>query len=266
MKKTKKTVLALCLTAILIVPSLVFSFECSDISSAKNIDVKVCASAEKTTNDFKYDYMLASSQKSVQEVSDFMVEFYSPISNTLAPKGWFGMGTGLTGGSPFAWGALEENIKHSESLAGFSMQSEGLPAIVTYYARGWVEMPVVSEAEAPDKPCPEQNIFIDAVKGKTLGPKDPPADFKPIDFLNYIIGLKHQASSLGWITNKGTENSLNQKLDNAKKKLEQGNIIPAKNILNAFINEVEAQNGKHLTSEAYGLLKYNVLYLIEKLK
>lgn len=39
----------------------------------------------------------------------------------------------------------------------------------------------------------------------------------------------------------------------------------AKNILDASLNEVEAQNGKHLTSEAYALLKYNVQYLVERL-
>ena len=86
--------------------------------------------------------------------------------------------------------------------------------------------------------------------------------------------MKHEAFSLGWIKNKGIENSLDVKLDNAKKKLEQGNNIATKNILNAFINEVEAQgcavyencpSGKHLTPEAYGLLKYNVQYLLNKL-
>ncbi|MBI5188983.1 MAG: hypothetical protein HZA07_08000, partial [Nitrospirae bacterium] len=112
------------------------------------------------------------------------------------------------------------------------------------------------------------------IVGKTNGPTVPPADIKPIEIFNYVIDLKHQAFSLGWITNKGIENSLDVKLDNAKKKLEQGNNTAAKNILNAFINEVEAQgcksyedcpSGKHLTSEAYALLKYNVQYLVERL-
>ena len=77
--------------------------------------------------------------------------------------------------------------------------------------------------------------------------------------------MKHEAFSLGWITNQGIEQSLDAKLENAKKKIEQGNKNAAKNILGAFINEVEAQRDKHLTSEAYGLLKYNVEYLIGKL-
>ena len=109
------------------------------------------------------------------------------------------------------------------------------------------------------------NVDKSYVSRKTLGPTAPPADFKPVIFIDYIISVKHEAFSLGWIKNKGIENSLDAKLENAKKKLEQGNTTAAKNLLNAFINEVEAQKDKHLTSEAYGLLKYNVQYLIEKL-
>jgi hypothetical protein len=64
------------------------------------------------------------------------------------------------------------------------------------------------------------------------------------------------------------------KLDNAKKKLAEGSPGATKNILRAFINEVEAQGcatyencppGKHLTSEAYALLKFNAQYLIDNL-
>ncbi|MDZ7262124.1 MAG: hypothetical protein ONB05_08475, partial [candidate division KSB1 bacterium] len=69
----------------------------------------------------------------------------------------------------------------------------------------------------------------------------------------------------GWIDNQGIANSLDAKLDNAKKQLEKGKTKTAINVLQAFVNEVEAQKDKHLTSEAYALLKYNAEYLIKKL-
>ncbi|MBI5559914.1 MAG: hypothetical protein HY883_01390, partial [Deltaproteobacteria bacterium] len=106
------------------------------------------------------------------------------------------------------------------------------------------------------------------------GPTAPPLDFEPLDFLDYIISMKHEAFTLGWIKNAGIENSLDKKLESAKKSLEKGSTISAKNILSAFINEVEAQGcatyencpeGKHLTPEAWALLKYNVEYLMERL-
>jgi hypothetical protein len=146
---------------------------------------------------------------------------------------------------------------------------------VAYYSQGFTLPPLVaSEEEAPlDAEVPD--FFHNSVKGKTIGPTAPPAVFKPIEFLGNIINLKHEAFNLGWIKNEGILKSLDAKLDNAKKKLENGDTKTAKNILNAFINEVEAQgcatyencpSGKHLTSEAYGLLKYNAQYLIDHLQ
>lgn len=87
--------------------------------------------------------------------------------------------------------------------------------------------------------------------------------------------MKHEAFDLGWIKNKGILQSLDAKIESAKRALERGQTKTAMNKLNAFINEVEAQGcasyedcppGKHLTSEAYGLLKYNAQYLIDHLQ
>ena len=154
--------------------------------------------------------------------------------------------------------------------------SFGLPGIADYYAVGDASLPRCPEGMAVDfiPGYHDLTLYGPGIVGKTIGSTPPPADFKPIEFLDYIISMKHEAFSLGWVKNKGIENSLDVKLNNAKKKIEQGNIIAAKNILNAFINEVEAQGcetyqncpeGKHLTPEAYALLKYNVQYLIGKL-
>jgi hypothetical protein len=41
--------------------------------------------------------------------------------------------------------------------------------------------------------------------GKTVGPKAPPANFVPGDFLNYIISLKQQSYQLGWIVQKAED-------------------------------------------------------------
>lgn len=84
-------------------------------------------------------------------------------------------------------------------------------------------------------------------------------------WIDTLISYKHRAYDKGWITNQGTANSLDQKLENARRQLEQGNSKAAKNILAAFVNEVEAQKGKHLSSEAYALLRFNAEYLISQL-
>jgi hypothetical protein len=86
-----------------------------------------------------------------------------------------------------------------------------------------------------------------------------------VAWIDTLISYKHRAYDMGWITDQGIANSLDQKLENARRQLEQGNKKAAKNILEAFVNEVEAQKGKHLSSEAYALLKFNAEYLISKL-
>jgi hypothetical protein len=97
----------------------------------------------------------------------------------------------------------------------------------------------------------------------------------PAEFVQLIIDMKHEAYTLGWITDSGVETSLDAKLDNAKKKFESGQTKAATQMLEAFINEVEAQGcatyddcpeGKHLKPEAYALLKYNAQYLIDNAK
>lgn len=187
----------------------------------------------------------------------------------------FGWGGNITVIGTVSWGSdgKKYRIMPGQSLDSFVIISRGIPFIRDVSIKpAWVL--VVEDVTEEDIKKSEEIEKQITFKGKTIGPTAPPSDFKPLDFLNYIIDLKHQSTSLGWITNKGIENSLDVKLDNAKKKLEQGNIVAAKNILNAFLNEVEAQgcatyencpSGKHLTPEAYALLKYNVEYLINKL-
>ncbi|MDI6735078.1 MAG: S8 family serine peptidase [bacterium] len=72
--------------------------------------------------------------------------------------------------------------------------------------------------------------------------------------------------SNGSIDNDGVGNSLKVKLNKAKAKIEAGQTNTAINILNAFINEVSAQKGKHITSETADSLISNVNSIIESFK
>ncbi len=167
-------------------------------------------------------------------------------------------------------------LKPGQSLDGFGITSYGLPGIREFKADPVLDVeadyyPTWESVEgAPDVSTAIRAKIKELIEkvsftGKTVGPTAPPATFNAISFLDYIINMKHQAASLGWIDNSGIVISLDVKLDNAKKKLTQGDNTTVKNILGALINEVEAQAGKHLTSEAYALLKYNAAYLINNL-
>ncbi|MFQ6021059.1 MAG: hypothetical protein ACE5J4_03560, partial [Candidatus Aenigmatarchaeota archaeon] len=64
--------------------------------------------------------------------------------------------------------------------------------------------------------------------------------------INDLIKIKEYMFEIGWIDNKGVLNSLDVKLEHALKHIEKEEYETAKNNLQAFINEVEAQNEKHI--------------------
>ncbi|MFC2047831.1 NosD domain-containing protein [Chloroflexota bacterium] len=69
----------------------------------------------------------------------------------------------------------------------------------------------------------------------------------------------------GLIDNPGIVNSLLSKITNALDKIDQGKTMPAENILNAFINYIHAQTGKHISQEAAAILIADAEYIIANL-
>ncbi|MFZ2412004.1 MAG: FG-GAP-like repeat-containing protein [Candidatus Methanoperedens sp.] len=68
-----------------------------------------------------------------------------------------------------------------------------------------------------------------------------------------------------WITNNGVANSLKAKLNSARAKIDAGQKTAAKNILEAYVNEVEAQTGKAITSEGAVILIAEARGVIENM-
>jgi len=172
------------------------------------------------------------------------------------------------------WGSLDEpfRILPGHSLEGFQLTSPGLPGVRTTTVQSGIDydnLPEEYSDEAKARELRDGLIFVTV----SVGPKAPPQDFVPIEFLNYLISLLHQSRQIGWVTRDGAQQSLLAKLVEAKRKLEEGNGKVAKNLLNAFLNEVRAGScqqftcpaNKPLTSEAYALLFFNGQYLVERL-
>jgi hypothetical protein len=183
---------------------------------------------------------------------------------SIAPKGWscdyMPQGT-------FTFGANDnsDTIKPGKSLGPFVLTSYAPPGI-----REILVEPVIDYQAFPSEWEGDSARLLalhDKVNwsGKTIGPKAPPKVFVARDFINYLISLKDQSVSLGWIKEIGIANSLDVKLNEAKKRIVAGDNKTAKNVLGAFQNELQAQNGKQLTSEAYALLYFNAKYLIDHL-
>jgi hypothetical protein len=199
-----------------------------------------------------------------------------PKTPKMIPVGLFSPSDWVSGPDIFGtvgWGATDHEfmIFPGNSLSGFQITTRGLPGLIDFRIEPYLIPP--SEGEI----LPEQIKEVKgkaAFKGKTLGPTAPSVNFVALDFLSYLIDLKHQAAELGWITNPGVEDSLDVKLDQVKVKLQTGDTKTAANQLSAFLNEVSAQGcqshdncpkGKHLAPEAWGLLYFNGKYLLDQI-
>ncbi len=215
-------------------------------------------------------YMRHSSEDAFQRVPMVPVGISGPegwtsdlgFDDKIPPRGFAG------------WGSMDEpfRILPGQTLEGFQLTSYGLPGIRATEIQPGIDYDnLPDEFEDPEKARELRDSLIFSTK--TVGPKAPPKNFVPLEFLNYLITLLHDSRQLGWITVDGAHQSLLAKLINAKRKLEAGDTREAKNMLNAFLNEVQAVScpefscpgNKPLTSEAYALLFFNGQYLWERL-
>jgi len=231
--------------------------------SAKDIDVSVECNLYEYDECLTYDYTISSGLTSEQDVWTFRVDYTGDTTDSLeSPEGWSVLKPKDT--SIISWGAKDTSafIRPGHQLGGFRIVSHELPMVGTYYVQGYFPTPVV-ESE-PDSVI-GGSFYENSKKGQTLVPMNDTDPFMPFTFLDRICTYQQQAYDLGWISNQGVFNSLRVKLNNAKEQLEKGQIHTVSNLLNAYINELDAQKEKHLTDEAYGLLKFNSEYLVEKL-
>ena len=222
-----------------------------------------------------YLYSLENRHPAVQSIWTFAVQAFRSEGgsiNRVSPPNWRAGGP-IVETDFYTWNASDDAtiLPAGTSATGFGFAQADLPTIVTFLAWGDVEPPSFPRGEAPD--CENTDIIQNSFKGKTVGPKPPPATFVALEFLNYLITLVHDSRQQGWITRDGAKTSLLAKLTNAKRKLEAGETKVAKNMLKAFLNEVDATScqefdcpgNKPLTSEAYALLFFNGQFLWERL-
>lgn len=261
---------------------------------------------DDSSKEYKYNFIISNGDKAKQLLSMIIIKFDSFIYGQVAPSTDWYMSEYRSGRTDTWKWFNPEGIPIGKTQNGFSFKSKGLPSIVNMTLwgerRARYSVPgdydtdeIIASFSRVRKELKEQyKDKFGSVVRKTVGPKTPPAVFVPIDFLNYIISLKHEAYKFGWIVQgrdddegkhddeeEGIMNSLDKKLEKAKAELVKGDTKEAVEKLKSFIHEVEAlyKEGKekeekhekekeghsHITSEAYALLKYNTVYLIEQL-
>jgi hypothetical protein len=187
------------------------------------------------------------------------------------PPGWV---CSLAIDGHVVWGADSQNalILPGATVSGYQLTSRGLPGIRTFICDPFLDvgqLPIAppsgpSDLNRYDKQLAELEASV-RFQGSTVGPTAPPTHFVPVDFLKTVQSYKDEALKQGWIKNAGIGNSLDAKLGATGAALARGDNTAAKNQLNALLNEVDAQAGKQLTSEAVSLLQFNTQYLISRI-
>ncbi len=222
---------------------------------------------------FVYHYTVGNGPGAKQDLMSFDLGIRSPLDSAVIPMHWFDTRYEYEPFLQFGHDFQCDDVAIGRSVE-FTIISKDMPGVILSRFRGRTDsLNLAFEGE----PSAQVQFLIDSLMSlaanryvgqSTVGPVPTPLDIIPIAFLDTLIAHKHRALALAWITNEGVANSLDQKLNNARQQLERGNNKSAMNILEAFVNEVEALNkqGKQITSEAFALLKYNAEYLISQLQ
>ena len=223
---------------------------------------------DQTTSQYKYFYSIAN-VVSEKPIDGFSLQFDQFVSLPTNPHGWFGIAAGSsqgwywraiaassqvndTGGLPLSTAAMQPG----EKIGGFSFENPLPPTIRSFGFHTFTAVPLLDSEFDIEKLSPPAS----PITGFTIGPRSN-TSLSPTAYLDDIAALIAQAFSHGWIDNSGIVTSLGQKLQAVTRALTRGNAKEAANKLRAFMQEVEAQQGKHLTSEAYALLFFNAQYL-----
>lgn len=240
------------------------------------VDASIHAKVTLAGDRFQHQYLVENRQGARQILDSFAIEAHATSAVTVAqitPQGWRSGGR-IADTRFHAWSVrgATPGLTGGQSASGFGFANADLPGVVRLLAWGEVEPPVFPEGQEPDF-CENQDLLTNSFKGFTVGPKPPQSNLSAIEFLNYLITLVHDSRRFGWIRVDGVQRSLLTKLLNAKRRLEMADFETTRNIVKAFLQEVEGASCKEfacpgnrpLTSDAYALLFFNGQYFVSRL-
>jgi len=153
-----------------------------------------------------------------------------------------------------AWAWTDGFPAPGETGPALVYEAQGMPGLVRYRALRYTEIPVVPEADLSDvESTPRfEDADPDAVLGTTVGVVPVPADLSTEQLKRRLVEYLDTACSLGWIES-GVCTSLKAK------------VQPDRIVLGAFMSELNAQRGVHVSESAYTLLFANAEYLRDRL-
>jgi hypothetical protein len=194
-----------------------------------------------------------------------------PVGLSAPQPGWkTTVGTDATA----RWVAVNDKslIFPKQRLAGFSLTSYGPPSLRRYTLAPHIDperAPIMEPGDDPGeqdryKQDFDQYVESRSVTGITLAPSAP-LTMTPDALLASLASQIGQARSLRWISSDAVTRNLTEKLQAARAAISRRQLESAGNILRALRNEVAAQSGKSLTSEAAALVDLNIQYALPRI-
>jgi hypothetical protein len=166
----------------------------------------------------------------------------------------------------FSFGSVRahDRIKPGSTSSGYVLKSFALPGIRDVAIEPTIELDRLPPSYYENDIKLGELEDIVRWTGKTVGPKAPPKVFVPATFLDYLISLKDQSVTLGWI--KGKEGKeLDKIFDLAKKELAHGNQKALRQAIGKLIKQTSKNESKNISAEAQALLVYNAKYFLAQL-
>ena len=191
-----------------------------------------------------------------------------PVGLSAPHPGWrTTVGTDATA----RWVAVNNTslVFQKQKLAGFSLASHGPPSLRRFTLAPYIDPDRAPVTEPGDDPGEldrykqefDQYVESQSVVGITLAPAAPMTATADALLAN-LASQVGQARSLRWIANDTIARSFTDKLQAARAAISRRQLEQAGTILRALRNEVAAQSGKTLTSEAVVLVDVNIQYAL----
>lgn len=217
---------------------------------------------------YTYHYTVYNNLDSKRRISEVQIEHGKRETSGIAPAGWVFGGAAISY-YPINWYYHFENtrymINQGDSLAGMELYSTTPPWPYPYYLRSEYQLPNLYIDYSLDDYF--YDVKTNSYKGITLAP-GPDLDSLGIGVEAYADSL-HSWTSFAcdttWANDEDVCNVLQSSATQIYDYLMTQDTLQAAIALQDFIDLVQAEENKSLTSEGYALLYYNAQYLAAQL-
>jgi len=213
-----------------------------------NIIVDVGVTALSVRGDTaEVTYVLRNRPGSAEQLFQFTVDAPSSVLRISLPQpehDW-AANASYRGRSVARWAVLGEQMRPGEDSPPLVFSAVGLPAIVTYWVRGYVPPPPLTPADTLPVVPPSDPLVANSLPGRTVGIAPFPNDGSLSNLLAHLLTLTDEScGALGWITSTSVCSSLTAKLQQAGEALVQADNTKARTQLESFLAELAAQHGR----------------------